>query len=131
MVSTTVEGRERYGIQVRYAREARDNIESIKKILINTKEGAQVPLGQVVTIDYVRGPQVIKSEDTFLTGYVTFGSKPGFAEVDVVEDQSKPTSKRMEKEGENSNALAASATNLPGTTNPRSNLRKTWRSSCL
>ncbi len=85
IVSTTVEGRERYGIQVRYAREARDNIESIKKILIQTKGGAQVPLGQVVSIDYVRGPQVIKSEDTFLTGYVTFGSKPGFAEVDVVE----------------------------------------------
>nr|WP_240610624.1 efflux RND transporter permease subunit [Rubritalea profundi] len=85
IVTTTVEGRERYGVQVRYAREARDNIESIKKILIKTKEGAQVPLGQVVTIDYVRGPQVIKSEDTFLTGYVTFGSNPGFAEVDVVE----------------------------------------------
>jgi Cu(I)/Ag(I) efflux system membrane protein CusA/SilA len=85
VVTTTVEGRERYGVQVRYAREARDNIESIKKILIKSKEGAQVPLGQVVTIDYVRGPQVIKSEDTFLTGYVTFGSTPGFAEVDVVE----------------------------------------------
>ncbi|MGB0991785.1 MAG: efflux RND transporter permease subunit [Akkermansiaceae bacterium] len=85
IVTTTVEGRERYTVQVRYAREARDNIESIKKILIKTKEGAQVPLAQVVSIDYVRGPQVIKSEDTFLTGYVTFGSKPGFAEVDVVE----------------------------------------------
>ena len=85
IVSTTVEGRERYGIQVRYARETRNNIESIKKILIQTKEGAQVPLGQVVTIDYIRGPQVIKSEDTFLTGYVTFGANPGFAEVDVVE----------------------------------------------
>ena len=86
IVTTTVEGRERYGVQVRYAREARDNIESIKKILITSKEGAQIPLGQVVNIEYVRGPQVIKSEDTFLTGYVTFGAKPGFAEVDVVEE---------------------------------------------
>ncbi len=84
-VTTTVEGRERYGVQVRYARETRNDIENIKKILIHSKEGAQVPLGQLVSISYVRGPQVIKSEDTFLTGYVTFGSQPGFAEVDVVE----------------------------------------------
>lgn len=86
IVTTTVEGRERYDVQVRYAREARDSIESIEKILIKTKEGAQVPLGQLVEIKYVRGPQVIKSEDTFLTGYVTFGANPGFAEVDVVEE---------------------------------------------
>ena len=86
IVTTTVEGRERYGVQVRYAREARDSIEAIQKILITTKEGAQVPLGQLVNIEYARGPQVIKSEDTFLTAYVTFGSNPGFAEVDVVED---------------------------------------------
>lgn len=99
VVTTTVEGRERYGVQVRYARESRDNIEAIKKILINTKEGAQVPLGQVVSIDYVRGPQVIKSEDTFLTGYVTFGSLQGFAEVDVVESIQAHLV-QMEAEGE-------------------------------
>jgi Cu(I)/Ag(I) efflux system membrane protein CusA/SilA len=86
IVTSTVEGRERYDVQVRYAREARDSIETIQKILITTREGAQVPLGQLVDIEYVRGPQVIKSEDTFLTAYVTFGSNPGFAEVDVVED---------------------------------------------
>jgi Cu(I)/Ag(I) efflux system membrane protein CusA/SilA len=85
IVTTTVEGRERYDVQVRYAREARDSIESIKKILIKTKEGAQVPLGQVVSIEYRRGPQVIKSEDSALVGYVTFGAKTGFAEVNVVE----------------------------------------------
>ena len=85
IVTTTVEGRERYGVQVRYARETRDSIESIKKILIKTKEGAQVPLGQLVDIKYLRGPQVIKSEDSSLVGYVTFGAQPGFAEVNVVE----------------------------------------------
>ncbi|RYD76874.1 MAG: efflux RND transporter permease subunit [Verrucomicrobiaceae bacterium] len=46
---------------------------------------AQVPLSQLAEIKYLRGPQVIKAEDTFLTGYVTFGSEKGFAEVDVVE----------------------------------------------
>ena len=99
IVTTTVEGRERYGVQVRYAREARDRIETIKKILITTMEGAQVPLGQVVSIDYVRGPQVIKSEDTFLTGYVTFGANPGFAEVDVIEEIQEYL-KNQEDEGE-------------------------------
>lgn len=45
----------------------------------------QIPLSQVAKIEYVRGPQAIKSEDTFLVAYITFGPRPGFAEVDVVE----------------------------------------------
>ncbi|MFC7337514.1 efflux RND transporter permease subunit [Haloferula chungangensis] len=85
MTGNTIEGRERYMIQVRYARERRDDIESLGRILVTSKEGAQVPLEQLATFRYVRGPQVIKAEDTFLTGYVTFGAEPGFAEVDVVE----------------------------------------------
>jgi Cu(I)/Ag(I) efflux system membrane protein CusA/SilA len=85
IVSTTVEGRERYGVQVRYAREMRDSIEALKKVLISSKEGAMVPLEQLAEIRYVRGPQVIKAEDTFLTGYLTFGADAGAAEIDVVE----------------------------------------------
>jgi Cu(I)/Ag(I) efflux system membrane protein CusA/SilA len=84
VVSTTIEGRERFQVQVRYAREARDTEEALGRVLVMTMEGAQVPLSQLATIRYVRGPQVIKAEDTFLTGYVTFGALPGFAEVDVV-----------------------------------------------
>ena len=85
MTGTSIEGRERYMVQVRYARERRDDIDSLKRILVTSKEGAQVPLEQLASLRYVRGPQVIKAEDTFLTGYVTFGSDPGFAEVDVVD----------------------------------------------
>jgi Cu(I)/Ag(I) efflux system membrane protein CusA/SilA len=81
----TVEGRERYGVQVRYAREMRDSLQSLEKILITSKEGAIVPLSQLAEIRYVRGPQVIKAEDTVLTAYLTFGSVQGFAEIDVVE----------------------------------------------
>jgi Cu(I)/Ag(I) efflux system membrane protein CusA/SilA len=99
IVTTTVEGRERYRVLVRYAREHRDSIESIQKVLVSTKEGAQVPLADVVDIEYVRGPQVIKSEDTFLTGYVTFGANSGFAEVDVVEEVQAYLAAR-EQEGE-------------------------------
>jgi len=85
-LSSTVEGRERYPIRVRYAREFRDNPEDLKKVLISTPTGVQIPLGELATIEYTRGPQLIKSENTFLVGYVIFDKKPGFAEVDVVEN---------------------------------------------
>jgi Cu(I)/Ag(I) efflux system membrane protein CusA/SilA len=84
-ITTTVEGRERYPVRVRYMRELRDNIESLDKILVPAPAGAQIPIIQLAKINYVRGPQVIKSEDTFLIGYVLFDMKPGYAEVDVVE----------------------------------------------
>jgi Cu(I)/Ag(I) efflux system membrane protein CusA/SilA len=85
-ITTTVEGRERFPVRVRYLRELRNEIDSIKKILVPAKDGSQIPLAQVADIRYTRGPQVIKSEDTFLLGYVLFDMKPGKAEVNVVED---------------------------------------------
>ncbi len=85
-VTTTVEGRERFGVRVRYVRELRDQIESLGKILVPAAGGAQIPLIQLTEIRYLRGPQAIKSEDTFLVGYVLFDMKPGRAEVDVVEE---------------------------------------------
>ena len=85
-VTTTVEGRERFGVRVRYMRELRDRIETLGEILVPTADGAQIPLIQLAEVRYVRGPQAIKSEDTFLVGYVLFDMKVGGAEVDVVED---------------------------------------------
>ncbi len=85
-VTTTVEGRERYPVRVRYLRELRDTIESVGKILVPTPDGAQIPLVQLADIRYVTGPDMIKSEDTFLTGYVLFDKKPEFAEVNVVNE---------------------------------------------
>ena len=85
-LTATVEGRERFPIRVRYAREFRDNPEDLKKILIPTPTGSQIPLGELVELTYTRGPQLIKSEDTFLVGYVIFDKKEGFAEVNVVEN---------------------------------------------
>ncbi len=85
-ITTTVEGRERFPVRVRYQRELRDRIETMEKILVPAKGGKQqIPFTELAEIRYVRGPQVIKSEDTFLTGYVLFDMKPGNAEVDVVE----------------------------------------------
>jgi Cu(I)/Ag(I) efflux system membrane protein CusA/SilA len=84
-ITTTVEGRERYPVRVRYMRELRDQIETLGKILVRASDGAQIPLIQLAEIRYIRGPQAIKSEDTFLVGYVVFDKRPGYAEVDVVE----------------------------------------------
>jgi len=98
MVTTTVEGRERYMVQVRYKRENRDSIEDLERILVSSKGGAQIPLSQLASTRYVRGPQNIKAEDTFLTGYVTFGAEAGNAEVDVVE-AAQAYLKKMEEEG--------------------------------
>lgn len=85
-ISTTVEGRERYPIRMRYPRELRDDPETLKQILIPTPTGAQIPLGQLVDVEYVRGPQAIKSENTFLVGYVLFDKRDGQAEVNAVND---------------------------------------------
>jgi Cu(I)/Ag(I) efflux system membrane protein CusA/SilA len=85
-ITTTVEGRERYPVRVRYMRELRDRIETMGEILVPAVGGAQIPLIQLAEIRYVRGPQAIKSEDSFLVGYVVFDKREGYAEVDVVED---------------------------------------------
>ena len=85
MLTTTVEGRERYSVRVRYQRERRDSIEAMERILVAAPGGAQIPLRELARITYRRGPQMIKSEDTFLVGYVIFDKQQGLAEVDVVE----------------------------------------------
>jgi len=88
-LTSSVEGRERFPIRVRYARELRDNPDDIKRILIPGVNGVQVPLGEIADIDYTRGAQMIRSENTFLNGYVIFDKNEGKAEVDVVEEAAK------------------------------------------
>jgi Cu(I)/Ag(I) efflux system membrane protein CusA/SilA len=88
-VTTTVEGRERYPVRIQYPRELRTTLEDLGRILIPAMDGTQVPLTELAEIRFVRGPMVIKAEDTFLIGYVIFDKKPGYAEVNVVEDAQK------------------------------------------
>ncbi len=88
-VTTTVEGRERYSVRIRYQRELRDNLESLPRILIPTQKGPHIPLEQLLLgkeISYRRGPMVIKSEDGALVSYVIFDKQKGRAEVEVVEE---------------------------------------------
>jgi copper/silver efflux system protein len=88
-LSTSVEGRERFPLRVRYARELRDNPEDLKRILIPAMNGVQIPLGEIADIDYSRGAQMIRSENTFLVGFVIFDKQEGKAEVGVVEEASR------------------------------------------
>jgi len=70
-LTTTVEGRERYPVNIRYGRELRDNIEKLKRVLVPVMEGAQVPLDQLADIRVTRGPGMIQSEGGRLTASVT------------------------------------------------------------
>jgi copper/silver efflux system protein len=84
-LTTSVEGRERYPIRVRYPRELRDNLEDLQRILVPAADGAHIPLSQVSDIRYTIGPQEIKSENALLVGYVTLNTRDR-DEVSVVED---------------------------------------------
>ncbi len=96
MLTRTVEGRERYPVRVRYMREERDSIEALRRVLVPTPGGEQIPLELIAKIQYIKGPQVIKSEDTFLTSYVLLDRKPDVAEVDVVEEARAHLKKAIE-----------------------------------
>ena len=86
---TTVEGRERFNIRVRYARELRDKPESLGNVLISASDGTQIPLSQLADIEFKKGATMISSENTFLLGYITFDKKDNVAEVDVVNNAKK------------------------------------------
>ena len=88
-LTNTVQGRERFPVRVRYARELRSTPAEIKNILIPAMNGVQIPLSQIADIVYTKGPQMIRSENTFLTGYVIFDKQEGKAEVNVVQDAQK------------------------------------------
>ncbi len=69
-VTTTIEGRERYTVNVRYAREFRDDLDKLKRVLVPTMSGAQIPLEQLADIHLSLGPAMIRDENGMLSGYV-------------------------------------------------------------
>ena len=69
-VAENVEGRERYPMNVRYNRDFRDNLDELRRVLIATPSGAQIPLNEVANISFSRGPAMIRDEGGRLTGYV-------------------------------------------------------------
>ena len=69
-ITTTIEGRERYPVNVRYPRELRDDIDKLKRVLVPTMSGAQIPLEQLADIKLTLGPAMIRNENGMLSGYV-------------------------------------------------------------
>jgi Cu(I)/Ag(I) efflux system membrane protein CusA/SilA len=69
-VTTTIEGRARFPVNVRYPRELRDDLDALGRVLIKTPRGASIPLSQVTDLETVSGPSMIRSENGLLVGYV-------------------------------------------------------------
>ena len=91
----TVEGRERFPIRVRYARELRDEPDLLDHIIIPAMDGTQIPLSQVAEVRFTRGATMINSENTFLVGYITFDKEDGKAEVNVVEEAKRQLDRQV------------------------------------
>jgi Cu(I)/Ag(I) efflux system membrane protein CusA/SilA len=101
-LTTTVEGRERYPVRVRYPRELRERFDDLERILVPTASGAHIPIAQVAKIRYTVGPQELKSENGLLVGYVTLNTRER-DEVSVVEDAER----LLREEKRKSDALIA------------------------
>ena len=94
-VTTTIEGRERYPVNVRYPRELRDDIGRLQRILVATPTGAQVPLGQLARITTHTGPDMVRSEAGQLAGLVqvSVGDRPI---VDYVADAKQAVAEQVQ-----------------------------------
>ena len=106
-ITSTVEGRERYPVQVRYARDLRDNPSRLERVLVATPQGAQVPLSQLADIEYAAGAPMIKSENAQLVGTVFIdvrgrdvGSYVEEARAIVGEEIALPPGYRLEWSGQ-------------------------------
>lgn len=95
-LSSTIEGRERYNIRLRYPREWITSPNDLNKILVSTPHDLKIPLGDLVTIKYEKGPQAIKSEDGFLVGYVVYDKEENFSEMEVVRNVQTHLKKQIE-----------------------------------
>ncbi len=111
-VTTTIEGRARYPVNVRYPRELRDNIEELKQVLVSTPGGAQIPISQIADIKRVSGPSMIRDENGMLAGYVfvdlssnDIGGYVEHAKLIVREKLSVPTGYSLVWSGQYENML--------------------------
>ncbi len=93
-ITWTVEGRDRFPVRIRYARDLRADIDAVKRILVPTALGAQIPLYQIADIRIVSGPTKVKSEDGLLTVYVLFNPR-GRDVIGLVEEAKKAVYERI------------------------------------
>lgn len=120
-LTTTVEGRERYPIRVRYPRELRERFDDLHEVLVPTSTGAHVPIAQVAKVTYSVGPQEIKSENGLLVGYVTLNTRDR-DEISVVEDAER----LLQSERKRSDDLVAAGRHTEATLIVPSGYYWTW-----
>ncbi len=111
-ITTTIEGRERYPVNIRYPRELRDDLEKLRRVLVSTPMGVNVPLTQLADIEIVGGPAMIRDENGFLTGYVyvditgrDIGSYVNEAKEKVAKSITLPTGYALQWSGQYENML--------------------------
>ena len=111
-ITTTVEGRERYPVNLRYPRELRDSIEQLERIFIPTATGAHIPLGQLADIKMIQGPSMLRDENGFLSGYVfvymtgrDIGGYVEEAKTKVAEQLALPTGYSLQWSGQYENMI--------------------------
>lgn len=95
-MTTVFEGRERYGVRIRYPKELRNTPEKLKNIYLSNAQNQQIPLNELVEIRYEQGAQSIKSEDGFLIGYVLFDRANAFSEVTVIQNAQRAIQEAIE-----------------------------------
>jgi copper/silver efflux system protein len=111
-ITTTVEGRERYSVNVRYARELRDDLSELKRVLVPTMSGAQVPLSELAELRLLSGPAMIRDENAMLAGYVyvditgrDIGSYVNEAKAAVMKELKLPAGYALQWSGQYENML--------------------------
>lgn len=95
-MTTTVEGRERYQVRIRYPRELRNTPEEMAQIVVKAPNENQLTLGDLVDFTYHKGPMSIKSENTFLVGYVFFDKVSTVAEITAVNEAKNTLEKAID-----------------------------------
>jgi Cu(I)/Ag(I) efflux system membrane protein CusA/SilA len=93
-ITTTIEGRERYPVNVRYPRDLRDDVEALKRVLVPTPTGQHIPMAQLADLRMVSGPSMLRNENGLLAGYVYVD----VADRDIgsyVEDAKRVVAKRL------------------------------------
>jgi Cu(I)/Ag(I) efflux system membrane protein CusA/SilA len=111
-ITQTVEGRERYTVNVRYARELRDDLPKLRRVLVPTMSGAQIPLEELADIQLLEGPSMIRNENGLLSGYVyvdtgesDIGGYVGRAKAVVGEKVHLPTGYTLQWSGQYENMI--------------------------
>ena len=111
-ITTTIEGRERYPVNLRYPRELRDDMDKLGRVLVSTPMGSSVPLAHLADIEIVNGPSMLRNENGFLTGYVyvdiagrDIGSYVAEAKKEVAKKLSVPTGYVLQWSGQYENML--------------------------